>query len=93
MSALFRVVAASLVVACSGGKSTTPPTATPGAAYLVTRETPFYDSGCVQDRPNDGKLRKGIRFVLVGERDGCWNVKLASEDEVYIRPEHIKPAG
>lgn len=88
-----RLAAALLLfAACPGGRGTTPPTATEGGAYVISRETPFYDSGCVQDRPNDGKLKKGTRFTLVGERDGCWNVKLGSEDEVYIRPDHVEPA-
>ena len=86
---LFGVLA--LVVACPGG-ATTPPTATPGAVYVVKRETPFYDSGCAQDRKTDGKLREGTRFTLVSERDGCWNIKLRSEDEVYILPDRVAPA-
>ena len=86
---VFGVLA--LVVACSGG-ATTPPTATPGAVYVVKRETPFYDSGCIQDRKTDGKLKKGTRFTLVGEREGCWNIKLPSEDEVYIVPDRVAPA-
>ncbi len=86
---LFVVVLS--LVGCDGGGST-PPTATPGAAYVVERETPFYDSGCGQDRKTDGKLRKGTRFTLVGEREGCWNIKLGSEDEVYIVPDRVAPA-
>lgn len=81
-----------LMLACPKGQGSTPPTATPGASYVVTRETPFYDSGCKQERPNDGKLARGTRFVLVGEREGCWNVKLEGEDEVYIVPDRVEPA-
>jgi hypothetical protein len=75
--------------ACAKGPA---PTATPGAAYVVTRETAFYDSGCAQERATDGKLKKGTRFTLVGAGEGCWNVKLESEDEVYIVPNRVAAA-
>lgn len=88
---VFTVVLLGSLLGCDGGGST-PPTATPGAAYVVQRETAFYDSGCGQDRKTDGKLKKGTRFTLVGEREGCWNIKLASEDEVYIVPDRVAPA-
>ncbi|HEY0136575.1 MAG TPA: hypothetical protein VGB85_20975 [Nannocystis sp.] len=88
---LFAGLLAVSLVGCAGGG--TPPTATPGAAYVVKRETPFYDSGCAQDRKTDGKLKKGTRFTLVSEREGCWNIKLAGEDEVYIVPDRVAPAG
>ncbi|HEY8378452.1 MAG TPA: hypothetical protein VIK91_18275 [Nannocystis sp.] len=71
-------------------RETTPPEPRPGATYRTTRETPFYDSGCAQERLPDGKLRKNTTFILVGERDGCWNVKLSDEDEVYIRPTNVR---
>ncbi len=80
------------IAGCPKGQESAAPTATPGASYVVTRETPFYDSGCKQERANDGKLAKGTRFTLVGEREGCWNVKLAGEDEVYIVPDRVAPS-
>jgi uncharacterized protein YgiM (DUF1202 family) len=87
---LFAGLFAGSLVGCAGGRT---PTAVPGAAYVVERETPFYDSGCAQDRKIDGKLKKGTRFTLVGEREGCWNIKLGGEDEVYIVPDRVAPAG
>ncbi len=68
------------------------PTATPGAAYVTTGETAFYDSGCAQERATDGKLKTGTRFTLVGAAEGCWNVKLDGEDEVYIVPDRVAAA-
>lgn len=67
--------------------------ARPGDAFIVTRDTPFYDSGCAQARPNDGKLTKGTRFTVVGVNGNCWNVKLADEDETYIQADNVAPAG
>ena len=88
-----RIAAALLLVAaCSGGQGSTPPDATPGAAYVVKRDTPFYDGGCAQEGKPNGVLKKKTRFTLVGAADGCWNVKLASEDEVYIRPDRVVAA-
>ena len=46
-----------------------------------------------EDRKTDGKLKKGTRFTLVSEREGCWNIKLGGEDEVYIVPDRVAPAG
>lgn len=83
-----------LAAACDRGQAA-PPTSGPGApgdAFVVTRDTVFYDSGCAQARANDGKLKKGTRFVLVGVSGSCWNIKLADEDEVYIQPDHVAPA-
>lgn len=77
------------LVGCDKG-STTPPDAAEGARYVVTRETPFFDGGCAQEGPNNGKLKKGTPFTLVGEREGCWNVRLDDEDETYIRPTHVR---
>ena len=71
-------------------KATTPPDAVTGAAYRLTRETPFYDSGCAQDRLADGKLRPNTRFTLVAAREGCWTIKLEDEDETYIVPSHVR---
>ena len=92
---MLRVAVLSLlslaILACSKGQASTPPDATPGAAYVVTRETVFYDSGCAQGRAGDGKLKKRTKFTLVGAADGCWNIKLGGEDEVYIRPDHVAP--
>ncbi len=76
-------------VGCDKG-STTPPEARTGGRYVVTKETPFYDSGCQQARPNDGKLKKNTRFTLVGDAGGCWNIKLADEDETYIQPTNVR---
>ena len=45
-----------------------------------------------QARANDGKLKKGTRFTLVGVDGSCWNVKLDDEDEVYIQPGSVAPA-
>jgi hypothetical protein len=96
---MFHRVALSLLIwmtACDKGQATTttttPAEAKPGDVYLVTRETPFYDSGCAQARPNDGKLAKGTRFTLVGKNGSCWNVKLGDEDETYIQPDNVAPA-
>jgi hypothetical protein len=86
-----RAVVLSIVLAACD-KGTTPPEAKVGGKYTVTRETPFYDSGCAQDRLGDGKIKKGTRFTLVQARDGCWNIKLDDEDEVYILPERVAPA-
>lgn len=79
------------VTGCDRG--TTPPDAKVGAKYSVTRETVFFDSGCDQDRLGDGKLKKGTTFTLVKASEGCWNVKLEDEDEVYIVPERVSAAG
>lgn len=97
---MFHRVALSLLIpglliftACAKDQATaTPPAAKPGDAFIVTRETPFYDSGCAQARPNDGKLQKGTRFTLVGTSGNCWNVKLDDEDETYIQPGNVMPA-
>lgn len=85
-------VALLLLTACSKGQATHPPAVTPGASFIVTRDTPFYDSGCAQARPNDGKLKKRTKFTLVGATGSCWNVKLEDEDEVYIQPDNVAPA-
>lgn len=79
-----------LLAACD--KNTTPPDASPGKKYTVTRETVFHDSGC-SDGLGDGKLKKGTRFTLIKAQDGCWDIKLDDEDEVYIRPDRVAPAG
>ncbi len=94
------------IAACAKGQATSSPSsapessssssaaaANPGDAFVVTRETPFYDSGCAQGRPNDGKLAKGTRFTVVGVSGNCWNVKLADEDETYIQADNVAPAG
>lgn len=82
----------STLTACARGQPTAAPEAKPGDAFVVTRDTPFYDSGCAQARANDGKLKKGTRFTLVGVDGSCWNVKLGDEDEVYIQPGSVAPA-
>jgi len=92
MSGLSGLIGLSAVTACATGPATTPVDARPGDAFVVTRETPFYDSGCAQARANDGKLKKGTRFTLVAVDGSCWNVKLGDEDEVYIQPDHVSPA-
>jgi len=89
--ALVLSTALVLAVACDQ-KSSSPPAARPGEAFVVTRDTEFYDSGCAQGRANDGKLKKGTRFTLVGASGSCWNVRLADEDEVYIQPANVAPA-
>lgn len=89
MRGLF--VAVVLLAACDG--ETKPPDAKVGAKYVVTKETVFYDSGCAQERKADGKLKKKTTFTLVKAEDGCWNVKLDSEDEVYIVPSRVAAAG
>jgi len=89
---LLSLVVLLSIAGCPKGQGSTPPTATPGASYVITKETPFYDGGCKQEKPNDGKLAKGTKFTLVGEREGCWNVKLEGEDEVYIVPDRVAPA-
>lgn len=71
-------------------KSTRPPDANVGGSYRVTRETPFFDSGCEQDRLADGKLRPKTRFTLVAARANCWTIKLDDEDETYIVPTHLR---
>lgn len=58
--------------------------------YLVARDTPFFDSGCAQDRLPDGKLKKKTRFTLLSIQGECWNIKLDDEDEVYIHPDHVR---
>jgi hypothetical protein len=85
------------IAACAKGQATSSSDAPsadakPGDAFIVTRDTPFYDSGCAQARPNDGKLTKGTRFTVVGVNGSCWNVKLADEDETYIQPDNVAPA-
>ncbi|WAS91554.1 hypothetical protein [Nannocystis punicea] len=87
-SSLLVLVFAVAAVACD--KSTTPPDANVGGTYLVTRETPYFDSGCGQDRLGDGKLRAKTRFTLVAARPGCWTIKLDDEDETYIVPTHVR---
>lgn len=91
---MFHRVALGLLffTACDKGQATAPPEARPGAAFVVTRETPFYDSGCAQSRANDGKLTKGTKFTLVGASGNCWNVKLGDEDETYIQPTNVAAA-
>ena len=79
-----------LLAACD--QNTTPPDAKVGGKYMVTKETVFYDSGCAQDRKADGKLKKKTKFTLVTATEGCWNVKLDSEDEVYIVPSRVASA-
>lgn len=86
-SALAVTLAA--VVGCDKG-ATVPPAENVGGRYVVTKETPFYDSGCQQSRPNDGKLKKNTRFTLVASSGGCWTVKLDDEDETYIQPLHVR---
>lgn len=86
---LVCVVAGLVGAGCDKG-STTPPEAREGGRYVVTRETPFYDSGCQQSRPNDGKLKKNTRFTLVRASGGCWNIKLEDEDETYIQPLNVR---
>lgn len=81
-----------LLTACPKGQETTPPEARPGDTFIVTRDTPFYDSGCAQSRPNDGKLKKRTKFTLVGAAGSCWNVKLEDEDETYIQADSVEPA-
>lgn len=105
MAMLHRVTLCLLlsIAACAKGQATSSPAssaspasgpeARPGDAFIVTRDTPFYDSGCAQGRPNDGKLTKGTRFTVVGVSGNCWNVKLADEDETYIQPDNVAPAG
>lgn len=94
-ASLVRRVEWALLVACLGvmgcDRGTTPPDAKAGAKYTVTRETVFFDSGCSHGL-GDGKLAKGTTFTLVKAEDGCWNVKLADEDEVYIVPERVTSA-
>jgi hypothetical protein len=80
-----------LVVACDD-KNTTPPDAKPGAKYTVTKETVFHDSGC-SDGLGDGKLKKGTKFTLVKAVEGCWNIKLEDEDEVWIVPGRVAQSG
>jgi len=80
-----------LLVACD--RDTTPPAEKVGGKYVVTKETVFFDSGCSQDRKADGKLKKKTKFTLVKASDGCWNIKLDSEDEVYIVPSRVAAAG
>lgn len=58
--------------------------------YYVARDTPFFDSGCAQDRLPDGKLKKKTRFTLLSTQGQCWNIKLDDEDEVYIHPDHVR---
>lgn len=79
-----------VIVIASGAcdKETTPPEPRPGAAYRLTRETPFHDSGCEQSA--NGTLRPNTRFVLIAAREGCWNIKLRDEDETYIVPAHVR---
>lgn len=93
---MLRLVGFTMLIltatACAKGQGTTPPDAKPGDAFVVTRDTLFYDSGCAQSRPNDGKLEKGTRFTVVAVSGSCWNVKLADEDEVYIQPDNVAPA-
>lgn len=79
-----------VIAALACDKETKPPEPSVGAAYRLTRETPFYDSGCEQDRLPDGKLRPNTRFTLVAARAGCWTIKLADEDETYIVPDHVR---
>lgn len=89
----YFVVVVSFLGVAGCDRGTTPPDAKVGGKYTVTRETVFYDSGCAQDRLGDGKLKKGTKFTLVKSSEGCWNVKLEDEDEVYILPERVAPAG
>lgn len=88
----FSLLLSVIVIASVGCEksSTTPPDATVGGAYRITRETPFFDSGCEQDRKADGKLRKHSRFTLVAARADCWTIKLEDEDETYIVPTHVR---
>ncbi|MDC0716698.1 hypothetical protein [Nannocystis bainbridge] len=81
-------VLAIAAIACD--KSTKSPDANIGGTYSVTRETPFFDSGCGQDRLGDGKLRAKTRFTLVAARADCWTIKLGDEDETYIVPTHVR---
>lgn len=82
-------VTLAVVAGCDKG-STVPPAENVGGRYVVTKETPFYDSGCQQSRPNDGKLKKNTKFTLVASSGGCWTVKLDDEDETYIQPLHVR---
>ncbi|MDC0672217.1 hypothetical protein [Nannocystis radixulma] len=87
----FSLLVPVIVIAAVGcDRSTTPPDANIGGTYLVTRETPFFDSGCDQDRLGDGKLRKNTRFTLVAARSDCWTIKLDDEDETYIVPTRVR---
>jgi hypothetical protein len=88
--ALSALPVALIVLLAACDKGTTPPDANVGGKYTVTKETVFFDSGCTN--AGGGKLKKGTRFTLVQERDGCWNIKLDDEDEVYIRPDRVAPA-
>lgn len=73
--------------ACDKGAEGSAPPASKGARYTLIRgELPFFDSGCEQERRPDGKLKKGARFTLVQERDGCWLITLEDEVDTYIRP-------
>lgn len=87
---LVCAAAALGAVGCDKGSTTTPPEARPGGRYVVTKETPFFDSGCQQSRPNDGKLKKNTRFTLVSTSGSCWNIKLEDEDETYIQPLNVR---
>lgn len=73
---------------CDKGSSTVQPRT--DGRYVVTRDTPFYDSGCQQARLPDGKLKKKTPFTLLSVRGECWNIKLDDEDETYIQPTDVR---
>lgn len=89
MRALVCLLGLLAVAACDKG-GTTPPEAKEGGRYVVTGDTPFYDAGCQQSRPPDGKLVRKRKFTLLRAEGSCWHVRLDDEDETYIQPNKVR---
>lgn len=86
---LLALLASLSLVACDRGKGPVEPKV--NGRYVVTGDTPFYDSGCQQERLPDGKLKKKTAFTLLSINGSCWNIKLDDEDEIYIQPDRVRP--
>lgn len=89
MRAVVCLLGVLVVAGCDKG-GTTPPAAKLNGRYVVTGDTPFYDAGCEQSRPPDGKLVRKMKFTLLTAEGGCWHVRLDDEDETYIQPNKVR---
>lgn len=90
MRALVCLLGFLTAAGCQQGGGPTPPEPKPGARYVVTGDTPFYDGGCRQSRPPEGKLTRKRKFTLLAAEGSCWHIRLDDEDETYIQATKVR---